>query len=40
MINECINLKFELLFVIGVDEMSWDDFNDENYDWLKVEEVC
>ena len=38
-INERINPKFESLFAIGVDEMSWDDLNDENYDWPKVEEV-
>ncbi len=38
-INERINPKIESLFAIGVDEMSWDDLNDENYDWPKVEEV-
>ncbi len=38
-INERINPKFESLFAIGVDEMSWDDLNDENYDWPQVEEV-
>ncbi len=38
-INERINPKFESLFAIGVDEMSWDDLNDENYDWPTVDEV-
>ena len=38
-INERINPKIESLFAIGVDEMSWDDLNDENYDWPNVEEV-
>ena len=38
-INERINPKFESLFAIGVDEMSWDDLNDENYDWPQVGEV-
>ena len=38
-INERINPKFESLFAIGVDEMSWDDLNDENYDWPSVESV-
>tara|TARA_B100000519_G_C14186590_1_gene411038 strand:+ start:167 stop:433 length:267 start_codon:yes stop_codon:yes gene_type:complete len=38
-INERINPKFESLFAIGVDEMSWDDLNDDNYDWPQVEEV-
>ncbi len=34
-----INARFESLFAIGVDEMSWDDLNDEHYDWPFVEEV-
>ena len=38
-INERINPKFESLFAIGVDEMSWDDLNDDNYDWPSVEAV-
>jgi len=29
-INERINPRFESLFAIGVDEMSWDDLNDKN----------
>jgi 5-histidylcysteine sulfoxide synthase/putative 4-mercaptohistidine N1-methyltranferase len=27
------------MFAIGVDEMSWDDLNDKNYNWPKVDEV-
>lgn len=36
---EHINPKFESIFAIGVDEMSWDDLNEENYDWPTVAEV-
>ena len=38
-INERINPRFESLFAVGVDEMSWDDLNDAHYDWPTVEEV-
>lgn len=34
-----INREFESMFAIGVDEMSWDDLNDKNYNWPKVQEV-
>jgi len=34
-----INKKLESIFAIGVDEMSWDDLNSENYDWPTYEEV-
>jgi len=34
-----INKKFESIFAIGVDEMSWDDLNNENYDWPSFQEV-
>lgn len=34
-----INPHFESIFAIGVDEMSWDDLNVENYDWPTVAEV-
>jgi len=30
---------FESIFAIGVDEMSWDDLNPNNYNWPKVSEV-
>jgi len=39
LINKRINPHFESLFAIGVDEMSWDDLNDENYEWPQVSEV-
>ena len=34
-----INPKFESMFAIGVDEMSWDDLNQSNYSWPTAEEV-
>src|SRR6056300_756866 len=39
LIEERINPHYEALFAIGVDEMSWDDLNDDNYDWPRVAEV-
>nr|WP_320119806.1 5-histidylcysteine sulfoxide synthase [uncultured Marinifilum sp.] len=38
-INERINPKFESMFAIGVDEMSWDDLNEKHYDWPSIEET-
>jgi len=38
-IEERVNPRFESMFAIGVDEMSWDDLDDENYDWPTVAEV-
>ncbi len=38
-ISTRINPKFEALFAVGVDEMSWDDLNDRNYDWPTVDAV-
>lgn len=38
-IEKRINPKFESMFAIGVDEMSWDDLNDGNYSWPQVQEV-
>lgn len=38
-INDRINPHFESLFAIGVDEMSWDDLNEENYNWPTVDDV-
>lgn len=35
-----INPKFEEMFAIGVDEMSWDDLNEAHYDWPPVQDVC
>ncbi len=39
LINKRINKHFESIFAIGVDEMSWDDLNSENYLWPNFEEV-
>ncbi len=38
-LTERINPKFESMFAIGVDEMSWDDLNQSHYDWPEVDEV-
>lgn len=38
-INQRISEKFESMFAVGVDEMSWDDLNDNHYDWPSVENV-
>jgi len=34
-----IEPRFESMFAVGVDEMSWDDLNDAHYDWPPVEAV-
>ncbi|OYY92559.1 MAG: SAM-dependent methyltransferase [Hydrogenophilales bacterium 28-61-23] len=34
-----INPRFESMFAVGVDEMSWDDLDDAHYGWPRVEEV-
>lgn len=39
LISERINPRFEAMFAVGVDEMSWDDLNDAHYDWPTVAEV-
>ncbi len=39
LIDSRINPAYESMFAIGVDEMSWDDLNEENYDWPTVDEV-
>jgi len=39
LLKERINPKFESMFAVGVDEMSWDDLNDANYDWPSSAEV-
>lgn len=38
-IEKRVNPRFESMFAIGVDEMSWDDLNENHYEWPKVEEV-
>lgn len=39
MISERVNHHFESVFAVGVDEMSWDDLNDANYQWPTSAEV-
>ncbi len=38
-ISRRINPLFESMFAVGVDEMSWDDLNEANYDWPTPQEV-
>ncbi|WP_321311137.1 5-histidylcysteine sulfoxide synthase [Halarcobacter sp.] len=38
-INKRINKSYESIFAIGVDEMSWDDLNDENYTWPSFQQT-
>ena len=38
-IDNRINPKFESMFAVGVDEMSWDDLDMNHYDWPPVNEV-
>ena len=39
MLPQRINPRFESMFAIGVDEMSWDDLSDARYDWPTIAEV-
>ncbi len=39
LLSERIEPRFESMFAIGVDEMSWDDLGDSHYDWPAVAEV-
>ena len=39
LISERINPQFESMFAVGVDEMGWDDVNEQNYDWPTPAEV-
>ncbi|KLV04576.1 5-histidylcysteine sulfoxide synthase [Photobacterium ganghwense] len=39
LIDERVNEHFESMFAIGVDEMSWDDLDENNYDWPTVDAV-
>jgi 5-histidylcysteine sulfoxide synthase/putative 4-mercaptohistidine N1-methyltranferase len=39
-IDSRINARFESIFAIGVDEMSWDDLDTNHYDWPTVDEVA
>ena len=38
-IQERINPKFESIFAVGVDEMTWDDVDSSHYTWPSVEET-
>ncbi len=39
LIQNRINPKIESMCAVGVDEMSWDDLNEANYDWPLVADV-
>ena len=39
LIDTRINPQFESMFAIGVDEMSWDDLDESNYQWPDVAKV-
>ena len=39
LIHQRINPRFESIFAVGVDEMSWDDLNESNYDWPTIDQV-
>ena len=38
-LNNRVNKDFESIFAIGVDEMSWDDLDGNNYSWPSFDEV-
>jgi len=38
-IDKRVNKNFESIFAIGVDEMSWDDLNEQNYTWPTYEQT-
>ena len=35
LINQRVDADLESMLAIGVDEMSWDDLNEQHYDWPK-----
>ena len=39
LIDQRIEPRFESMFAVGVDEMSWDDLEESNYDWPSVQAV-
>ena len=39
LINQRINPHIEAIFAVGVDEMSWDDLNEKNYNFPTLEET-
>ena len=38
-VSQRINPRFESMFAVGVDEMSWDDLNESHYDWPTRQQV-
>ncbi len=38
-IDKRINPRYESMFAVGVDEMSWDDLNESHYDWPTRQQV-
>ena len=38
-ISHRVNPKLESIFAVGVDEMSWDDLNEQHYNWPTVQET-
>ena len=39
LLAERVDPRFESMFAVGVDEMSWDDLDEAHYDWPTVAEV-
>jgi 5-histidylcysteine sulfoxide synthase/putative 4-mercaptohistidine N1-methyltranferase len=39
LLDRRINPTYESIFAIGVDEMSWDDLNQEHYKWPKIDDI-
>ena len=39
LVDRRVNARFESIFAVGVDEMSWDDLDDRLYDWPPVAAV-
>lgn len=39
LIEQRVDSRLEAMFAIGVDEMSWDDLNEANYDWPTLDGV-
>jgi len=40
LLDRRINPRFESVFAVGVDEMSWDDLDESHYEWPSVAEVA
>ena len=39
LISRRVNAKFESIFAVGVDEMSWDDLDEQHYEWPTTQQV-